>query len=238
MRSRSKNGKKKYGPNIVRAWFATIFQYVLGRTETECGYLARRNWSYRFYKGSLDFIVSLSEDMPTIERANLEQFAGFFPEVKDLLERHDRCVSELNSACVTLHEAILSDPVFLEVFTNVEAEAQSVFGVEFASHFGALSDRESFAGLLAEYLVNNLGDLPAYYSTARLWNRFRGRFAPVMTAPQIDSLRLETDKRGQELLDAATQLADAFRSKRLELSQELDVPVAEAVNATTWRGDF
>jgi hypothetical protein len=229
MKTRQRNNRKKYGPNIVRAWFDTVFRYVLERLASERSYLARHNWTYRFYKRTLDCVESLGEHMPIGARENLEQFASFFPEVNDLLEAHDRKVSELSAVCAAFHDAIMGDPGFQEVFAGIETEAPAVLGAEFSSHFGAFSDRADFAGVLAELLVNNVGRLPGYYATARLWNRFGDRFAPVMASPDIESRRLETEKTGQELLEASDKLITIFKARRSELSQEFDVPYATEI---------
>jgi hypothetical protein len=218
--------KKKYGPNIVRAWFDTVFQYVLGRLASERGYLVRRNWTYRFYKRTLDYIESLGDHMPMGARANFEQFASFFPEAGDLLEVHDRKVGELIVSCARFHDAILCDSRFREIFAAVETEAQAEFGVEFSSHFGAFSDRSDFAGVLAEHLVNNLGELPSFYATSRLWNRFRDRFAPAMASPELVAHRLDAENIGQELLDASDKLTATLKTIRSDLSLEFDVPPA------------
>ena len=164
--------------------------------------------------------------MPASARANLEQFASFFPEVNGLLEEHDRKVGELTAACAAFHEAIVRDSRFQEVFTDVEKEAQTELGVEFSSHFGAFSDRSDFSRILAEYLVNNFGELPSYYATSRLWNRFRDRFAPVMGAQDLVSRRRETETCGRELLEAGDSLSRSFKAIRSDLSLQFDVPFA------------
>jgi len=226
MKTRQRNNRKKYGPNIVRAWFDTVFQYVLGRLASERGYLVRRNWTYRFYNQALEYITTLGDHMPTSARENLEQFVFFFPKVNDLLEDHDRKVGELTAACAAFHQAIVRDPRFQAAFAGIETEARAEYGAEFSSHFGAFSDSSDFAGILAEYLVNNLGDLPSYYATSRLWNRFRDRFAEAMASPDIERHRLETEKIGQELLNASDNLIGTFKAIRSDLSLELDVPFA------------
>jgi hypothetical protein len=232
MKPRPRNTKKKYGPNIVRAWFATIFQYVLGRLESERGYLLRRNWTFRYYNRTLEYVASLGEHMPAIERANLEQFASFFPEVNGLIEEHDSRVEKLRSACVSFHDAILRDDGFQQVLARIETEAQAEFGVDFITHFGAVLDSKDCAAVLAEYLVNNLGDLPSYYATSRLWNRFRELFTPVMASPELESRRLETENRGGALLEISDKIIGIYKAKRLDLSADLDVPVAETTSAT------
>src|SRR5580698_567302 len=95
MKTRQRSNAKKYGPNIVRAWFDTVFQYVLGRLESERGLLLRRNWTFRFYNRSLEYIVTLGDHMPVGVRENLEQFASFFPDIGELLKAHDLKVVNL-----------------------------------------------------------------------------------------------------------------------------------------------
>jgi hypothetical protein len=226
MKTRQRSNSKKYGPNIVRAWFDTVFQYVLARLESERGYLERRNWSYRFYKQALDYVVSLGEHMPASARANLEQFSMFFPEVNDLLEEHDRKVADLTLACASFHEAIVRDSRFREVFAGVETESQVEFGVDFGSHFGAFSTRGDFASILAEHMVNNLAALPSFHATSRLWNRFRDRFVPVAASPELEPYRLASEICGRELLEAGDKLNHKFKAIRSDLSLEFDVPFA------------
>jgi hypothetical protein len=118
------------------------------------------------------------------------------------------------------------------VFDSVEADAPTTLGTEFSSHFGAYSAREDFAGILAEYLVNNISNLPDHYSTSRLWNTFCDRFIPVVAMPELAPCRQATESAGQDLFDIVARLTRELKQTRSELSLEFDVPfVAEITSA-------
>ena len=83
MKTKQRTGRKKkpYGPNIVRAWFDTVFQYALRGLDNERGFLVRRNWTFRFRSRTLEYLCPFAEHLPGAARENLEQFVSFFPEV-------------------------------------------------------------------------------------------------------------------------------------------------------------
>ena len=226
MKTSRQTNRKKYGPNIVRAWFDTFFQYALERLASERTLLVDRKWTFRFYNRSLEYIATLGEHMPLSARENLEQFLSFYPAVEGLLAAHDRGVGRLLEACTAFHDAIIRHPRFQGVFESVAAEAPAALGADFSSHFGALSSMEDFAGIIAEYLVNNFEDLPNYYATSRLWNRYRTRFAEAIATTELEPFRLNAETAGRELLEAVDKLSNFLKSNRSKLSLEFDVPFA------------
>jgi hypothetical protein len=196
----------------------------------ERDFLSCRNWTFRFKRQTLEYIAPIAEHVPA--RDNLEQFLSFFTTVERHMAEHDHGARRLLETCSAFHAAIVKSPGFCEAFKGVELEAPATVGGEFSSHFGAFSAREDFAGILAEYLVNNIQDLPDHYSTSRLWNHFRDRFVPVIAAPELAPYQRETDASGGGLLRAVDKLSDALKSARSELSLEFDVPfVAEVTSA-------
>jgi hypothetical protein len=230
MKTKSSKGRKKkpYGPNIIRAWFDTVFQYALAGLENERGFLVRRDWTFRFHNQALEYLAPLAEHLPFAARENLEQFVSFFPEVGARIGEHDSSERQLEKSCKDYFGALLESRRFEEVFRSVAGEAPQTLGREFSSHFGAYSSEAEFEGILAEYLVNNVENLPSYYSTAQLWNRYRDRFVEVLSGPELAALGDVTSKSGQAMLDATADLVSVLKSTRSKLSLEFDVPyVAE-----------
>ena len=232
MKTTQHNSRKKppYGPNIVRAWFDTVFHYALRGLEMEWGFMAQRNWTFRFKRQTLEYIAPIAEHVPA--RDNLEQFLSFFAGVKGLIGEHDRGAERLLEACCAFHTAIVKSPNFRRVFESVEVEAPTTLGSEFSSHFGAYSAREDFAGILAEYLINNITDLPDHYSTSKLWNTFRNRFIPVVDVPELAAYHQATEASGRDLIAVVNRLTSELKQTRSELSLEFDAPfVAEVTSA-------
>jgi hypothetical protein len=225
---RADRKKKPYGPNIVRAWFDTVFHFALRGLESERDFLARRNWTFRFHNRALEYIGPFAEHLPAQARENLEQFLSFFSEVGDLIGEHDRRERRLRQDCDAYFEAILESPQFRQVFQSVAGEAPRTLGRDFSSYFGAYSSEADFVGSLAEHLVNNVMTLPNHYSAADLWNHYGDRFREVVSTSELAAFAEATTQSGQALLDAVNDLTASFKSTRSALSLEFDVPyVAE-----------
>jgi len=196
----------------------------------ELSFMAQRNWTFRFKRQTLEYIAPIAEHVPA--RDNLEQFLSFFAGVKSLVGEHDHGAQRLLETCCAFHMAIVKSPGFRRVFESVEVEVPTTLGSEFSSHFGAYSAREDFAGILAEYLVNNIANLPDHYSTSRLWNTFRDRFSPVIAMPELAPYRQATEAAGRGLFGIVDRLTGELKQTRSELSLKLDVPfVAEVTSA-------
>src|SRR5438094_701510 len=114
--------KKPYGPNIVRAWFDSVFHYALRGLENERGFLVRRNWTFRFSNRALEYFGPIEEHLPGA-RENLEQFVSFFPAVGARMNEHDDRERQLEQSCNEYFEAIVESPQFGNAFDSVAAEA-------------------------------------------------------------------------------------------------------------------
>ncbi len=216
--------RKPYGPNIVRAWFNTVFFHALRALASEPQLLRAGNWTYRFHRRSLEYIGPLADHMPNGGRENLDQFLSFFPDVTAIVDEHDNGVAALREACDTLHTAILRDPQFDAIFNEIRSEAPMTLGSDIQSHFGAYQEEKDWRGLLAEDMVNNARELPPHYANARLWNHYRDRLTAILEDPVLTQLRDRTRYAGEKLLQSAEALSSRLRDTRSELSLEFDVP--------------
>src|ERR1019366_8038653 len=108
---------------------------------------------------------------------------------------HDNREHELEQGCRTYCAAIIENPIFVETFRSVTAEAASEPGLESA----IIPSESDFMGFLAECLVNNIESLSSYYKSAEFWNRYRGRFLQVLSVPELAPLRESTAQLGQAM---------------------------------------
>lgn len=228
---RDARNKVPYGPNIVRAWFDTVLQPALQGLENERRFLKKHNWTLRFRVGHLEYLAVLEEHLPAAAVANLHQFASFFPGIETAIERHDEYVGVLALDCRVLHKAILNSPHFRGIFAAVSAETRNQLGRDFQTYFGGSSSEEDFMGTLAEYLVNNIGDLPSAYVTADLWNHYRARFEAAIATPELEEPRKQTLQDGQNLLREVEKLGSLMKKVRDELSLRFDVPIVETASS-------
>lgn len=227
----SKTTKPPYGPNIVRAWFDTVFHPALTCLENEINFLERRNWTFRQHTERLEYIALVS-DYVGRGRENFEQLISFFPEIQILVKSHDERVRYLREACAAYFDAILLSDGFLKVYEVVKQEAPHVLSRKFEDFFGAYSEEEQFRRILAEYLVNSVGSQASYYATAELWNHFREAFASVTEANALRTLRGSTELAGQELRETTEELTLLLKNVRSELSLQFDVPVVAELSTS------
>jgi len=224
------NRKKPYGPNIVRAWFDTVFLYALRGLENEREVLVHRNWTFRYHNQRLEYLGPLAEHLPAEAKPNLEQFVSFFPGAGSRISVHDDRQHRLEQDCIAYYEAILKDANFRKVFEHVASDAPETLGGDFSSHFGAVGEA-GFEPVLAEYLVNNIEKLPGYYKPAALWNHYSRRFFEAISTPELASFRKTTEQSGQALQEAVDYLAAFLKSTRSKLSLEFDVPYVTEVSS-------
>ncbi len=228
---RSSVKRKPYGPNIVRAWFDTVFPFALRGLENERGFLVRKNWTFRFWNRKLEYISPFAEHIPAAARDNLEQVVSFFPKLGARIGEHDACLSQLQKSCGSYLVALVESRDFQKVFLTVANEASHASGRAFAANFGAYTSEEDFKGILAEYLVNNVETLPSHYSTADIWNLYRDRFAKLQSVRELAARRAATVKSGDAMLTATNDLTAELKSTRSELSLEFDVPYVAELNS-------
>jgi hypothetical protein len=145
-KQRTVRKKKRYGPNIVRAWFDTVFQYALRGLENERSFLVRQNWTFHFRTGTLEYLGPLAQHLPAAARENLEQFVFFFPDVGGRINAHDGHARELEESCSAYFDALLKSSHFRDVYQSIAEEAHPTVGGDFHTHFGAYSSETDFYG--------------------------------------------------------------------------------------------
>ncbi len=227
---RSHVKKGPYGPNIVRAWFDTVFRYLLHGLEVERRLLERHDWTWQFRPPGLKSLGAVRQHVMPEASQNLDQFLGFHPEMARLAEKHDACVDELAEQCGAYHDALVRSPKLRGLFQQITAECGSTLGEEVSRYFGAYADPEDFLAVLAANIINSVGEEPSYYATAKLWNHYRTDLLHLRLVPAIRPRYEATTLAGQELAHAVDSLLDNLRQVQSALSLTYDVPFVQEVS--------
>ncbi len=61
--------------------------------------------------------------------------------------------------------------------------------------------------VLAQYIVNNTGDLPDHITTAPFWNEYREKLLSVLRAPEVRKQQAETTSVGSRLMQTSDALS-------------------------------
>jgi len=220
--------KGKVGPNIVRAWFDTVLNPLLPALSLEEECLVRKDWTWRFIPGGLEAIRPVRGHLDINARDNLEQFLELHSGVAFAVQMHDKNVVGLSDKCGQLQRRLEQSPELLRIYKRLTTpEALSDIGGSLQQIFGAYPPEHQVA-LIAQYIVNNTGDLPEYHTTARFWNKHKHEFLAVLRQRSILVHALNTEKAGETLLKSVGLLLRVLKETRLRLSLEHDVPYVTA----------
>ncbi len=204
----------RVGPRIVRSWFDTVINPLIGSLELEVTLVARRNWTWSFQPASFERIGPVRRYLDQRAWVNLEQFLDLYPNAAQATLAHDEAADQLLERATALQEALSGCSQFIQL-------CDSVFAVTDVA--GAYPAGEPYA-LMAQYVVNTSGELPSYYSTAQLWNKHRRTFLELLVLPGIRERHAELLETGTALAGATEHLARILKDLRLKLSLAYDVP--------------
>jgi hypothetical protein len=257
-KAKRKTGTKKPiapGHRTVRAWFDTIINPLLRALEHENSRLLRFNWTWQFRLGVLEHIRPAEQYISHETRDNLDQFLNFQRAAKTDINKHDKEVEALTNACQRLHAALVNKsplPRLYEELTTLDSLRSAWNESRFrglpledastdrllAEFFGGFP-KSDHVSVLAEYIVNNIGDLPDHYTTAPFWNRYRERLMQVLQASEVRNEYRQTQTAGAQLRQTSNELRQNLQQIRLELSITYDLPYVDPKSippASLWSG--
>jgi hypothetical protein len=215
----------RIGPRIVRAWFDTVINPLIDSVESEMALAAKENWTWRFRPPSLELIRPVSRYLERSAVASLEQICDLEPEIKAMTQSHDDGVATVFGSAAVLHDALTSSQEFTGLCDRFwDPEALTTTGlVDIKDIIGAypLEDRYN---LIAQYVVNNVQELPDYYTTSKFWNRNRAALIGSLAQPAIHPHHKSLLLAGERLEGSTQSLLRRLKELRLKLSLEHDVP--------------
>lgn len=227
--------KKRAGRDIVRAWFDTVINPSLAGLRIEREYLEKRNWTWRFQSGRLESIRPIQSLTGYMSVDNLELFTEFYPQIKNIMDEHDNKVERLSTACENLHRILADSPLLLDLYQRLTSPASLAKlkpaypkqAVTIEDLFSSMPERRHLE-FLAEYILNNTGELPDYYTPSRLWNMYRNEFMDILNKPVIRDYNQKVVDAGESLLKTNSDLIQLLKKTRFELALEHDVPYVSA----------
>jgi hypothetical protein len=215
----------RVGPRIVRAWFDTVFNPLVPSLELELGLLGKRNWTFSFAPLTLELLRPAKRHLREEAEANFEQVLQLNAALAANTRAHDAAVETLLSSVTALHGALVANQEFLDICGSLMAPERLLeLGIQDPREiFGAYPASDRFK-LIAQNVVNNVGELPSHYSTARFWNKYRERLLQSLSFPNVRERYHSTTQVAEHLSSVSRTLLNQFKDLRLELSLRHDVP--------------
>lgn len=214
-------------PAIVRAWFDTVINPLIESLETELVLVRKGNWTWRFRPPSLELVRPARRYLESTAAASLEQICRLVPETEEIIQSHDDRVDVGFQSAADLHKALTTARTFIGLCDSLwEPSALAATGIRGIEEiFGGYVPEERY-DLIAQYIVNNTGDLPGYYATSKFWNRHRAVFMEVLHQPELRPFQQALRDAGQHLGEVTEILLQRLKALRRVLSLDHDVPYA------------
>ena len=166
--------------------------------------------------------------------ANLEQILELDATLDANVQSHDSAVRGLLQALTSVHSGLLSNKEFTDsVYSLLTPERLAELGVNSVEQIFGLYPPSDRLGLVAQYVVNCLGDQPPRYSTARFWNSNREVLLAFLNVPDVRERYAGALSLGDHLTSVGMTLVRQLKTIRRDLSFRYDIPyvVGDAGNS-------
>jgi len=215
----------RIGPKIARALFDTVCNPLIESLELELALIERRNWTFSFRPKTLELIKPYRQYIETRAWPNLDQLLDIDPDINGKGARHDTSVQDLLEAAKNLYDSLIESPSFIALCDSFfqQAKIVAVGYKNIAEIFGAYPPADHMP-LIAQHIVNNSGELPSYYSSARFWNYHQGELLGLLQHPETRGPHDTVRRCGENLTRASQDFVDRLKHFRGEQSSLLDVP--------------
>lgn len=246
-RRRLKSRRPKLGPNIVRAWFDTVINPLLHSLTFERVSLLSRSWTWQFrlavppplpnhetqgyrFGSPMETIQYASNYLEASGQQNIRQVLSLYPKVRKAVTIHDNNVTVLAEWCYVLHKALKESPDLRALYDRFTSPEHLSPEIGPGNIFGAYPKSDHLA-VIAQYIVNNEGSLPAHFSTAVFWNPHRSDFMALLGKPEFQRPYQKTLEAGDVLLNTSIRLYNLLEVLRFTLSLEYDTPFVTAATS-------
>jgi hypothetical protein len=227
-KTNSRKKTPKVGERIVRGWFDTVINPLLQSLKWEQGRLEKKNWTWQVPPGHLESIRPIKDMISRLAEDNLEQFAKFYPVIKENMDFHDEERAQLLVACKKLQRVVEESEELEAIYQRAKSDdSMTPRGTPLNDVFGSYTEREHLE-LLAQCVVNQWGELPSSNIYAPVWNKYQAEFLALLNLPAIKPQKELTERAGKKLLQTVQHLIALLKETREQLSLKYDVPYVTA----------
>ncbi len=205
----------KPGRERRKAWIYSAINPILEALKIESGFLAKRNWTFRQHSGDVEFIRPLEAYVDYQSRPNWEDFvASTNPAIRDKLKRRNEQREQLREACGVAFKYLVG----VQEFQNKVSDC-----VVLSLPGGNPQLGQRPQDVVAELIVNNIGELPSHYGYQMFWSMFGGELKQRF---RVGEAFTRADQAGRELKKSNDDLSKILTKVRSVLAAEYDIPWA------------
>ena len=221
--------EEELNAEMVRDWFDTVFNPLLERLKDECDLINIYNFTWRFKPCGFEFLREINIYLDQSGKRNLEQIVAVYPSMKKHIQAHDIKLKLLGEKCALLHIALTKKSQNLQLIYQCISSDESLKEPGLYRMFGS-SNQEDHIDLIAEYIVNQKGELPYYHSISPLWNKYRNEFLAILEKEPLLSKKKALIETSDDFLLKTQELIRFLDDKRMDLSFRYKLALAKPTN--------
>ncbi len=206
----------------VAAWIYTVMNPVIDSLQRELGLLDRENLTWRSSTGRCEFIRTVQEYVDSTQWPNYYDFLADHSTLASGFTQHDSQLEKLNGLATQLYEWMLTWSDFSVALEGLLSKYEMQKSLLLPPGPSIVNSRNEVPNYAAEYLINNIHELPPHYTFSPFWKVANVTLMDFRRHPRFQPLRKTTN--GLALI--SSRLKQALESRRLSLSREFDVPAA------------
>jgi hypothetical protein len=212
------------GRELVRTWIESVITPVVRALESEQDILSGRNLKWEEQRGKVEGVRGIRDSLNAGRLDRLEQFERFYPDVKGLIDEHDREAATLQVQYQNLFQSIRDNAQLRAVYERaMSPESLAETGTKMSDIF-LTEDVNQHLKYLAAHTINRVERLPSDYKTMRLRELYGTKFLDVLNHPPLKEFVMEADATSGRLLQGTKQLISSLREIREVLSLKHNVP--------------
>jgi len=223
MSNRTERSPKKQVRRVA-AWIYAVLNPIINSLERENSLLDSGNLTWRPLTGRCEAIRTIQEYVAPDQWPNYQTF--FAEHVNSVFvprfEQHDSELAKLETVAQMLLNQLLSDREFLAAVReslDIYESQRASFGPQAPA---LVHTRDDIPRMAAEYLINNVQNLPAHYLVSAFWNSTGRNLLHFRNRTEFEPLQRSNNR----LNEVSEKLRAALEGYRLTLSREYDVPAA------------
>jgi len=202
--------RRKVHHERFKAWVYTVINPVLEGLRIESAFLQKRNWTFRFRSGDLEFVRPVAAYVEFRSQPNLEDFLESNQEDRRIITGRDQSREVLREKCQEAFAYLTGQETFRQKVSSCAEQFKGEFRTEVADK------------MVAELIINNIKSEPEHYGTSRFWSQHREELMAFRTGEVFQ----QADQAGEQLVENNKQVSARLRDTRKQLAEEHDVPFA------------
>lgn len=215
---RSKDSAKK-GTERVKSWIYTVINPLIEALKVERTFLKEKNWTWHYHTKRLEFVLPLEQYIDSAYLPVFEDFLKTNLSLERRRKKHEDLRATLSENCQIAFGALINSQAFQE---KVKTSLALYLKEDPAQHPRGAVPEEDFHKLIAQYVLNQIQELPSHYTTSRFWSRFRDEFLPFRTGTEFERL----DMSGKLFENDDDRFLTALSNCRSSLVEEYGIPAA------------